>query len=287
MGVHGPRELSKEDFAASRPPSILEDEREAGAGCAWEDAWAVAPGYELREPGGGLANLDEGPRLYLSSDPPSGRDEWARWKQYLPLRDEPDLFLRFARLAEDGASPDGVGGWVNRYGLLGCGEPALHPTAGMNAGWFGRPEDNIGLFVDEAERAATVLFWCEALASGDGAAMSEAMRERPVVECVYPRPNRTADLVEEDIAALAAKHRESVADYYDGNPLLLGADYLAWEVNAMVRSSCYRFLRPCAASDTRALSGGWGFTSLLGAMYLQASWLIEARCGSESRALAK
>ena len=134
MKAHGPRELSREDFAACRPPSILEDEREAGAGCAWEDAWAVAPGYELREPGGGLANPDEGPGLYLSYDPPSGGDEWARWKQYLPLRDEPDLFLRFARLSEGGVSPDGVAGWVNRYGLLGCGKPALHQKAGMNAG---------------------------------------------------------------------------------------------------------------------------------------------------------
>lgn len=116
--------------------------------------------------------------------------------------------------------------------------------------------------------------------------MFEAMRERPVVECVYPRPNRTADLAEEDLARLTAKHRGSVTNHYDGDPLLLGADYLACEVNAMIRSSCYRFLRPGAASDSYALAGDWGFTSLLGAMYLQASWLIEARCGHGGRSFA-
>lgn len=287
MEAHGPRELGREDFVASRPATLLEDEREAGDGCMWDDAWAVAPGYELREPGGGAATrVDGAPGLYLSAEPPSGRDDWSRWKQYLPLRDEPDLFLRFARLAEGGASPDGVVGWAGRYGLLGCGEPAQHSAVGMNAGWFGRPEESIELFVDEAERAATVLSWCEALSSGDGDAMFEAMQERPVVECAYPRPNRTADLAEEDLAGLTAKHRGSVTDHYDGDPLLLGADYLAWEVNVMIRSSCYRFLRPGAASDAYALAGDWGFTSLLGAMYLQVSWLIEARGGLKGRPLA-
>lgn len=52
MGEYGPRGLGREDFMASRPAALLEYESDAGDGCAWGDAWAVAPAYELRGPGG-------------------------------------------------------------------------------------------------------------------------------------------------------------------------------------------------------------------------------------------
>lgn len=273
--------LSCEDFVNSRPLALLEDEREAGVGCDWDDAWAVAPGYELRGPNGGPpAVLDDrvgasASGLHLAAAPAADREGWARWKNYAPLRDEPDLFLGFARLGEGEPSSGAILEWVGEHGLLGCGEPAVHRIAGQNAGWFGRPEDGLGVFADEARRAAALLRWCDALLEGDEDRLVEAVSGYPAVEYNHPRPRRIAELSDEDLAALATKHRDSAIRYYDGDLRLLAADLVAWEVNERLRFSCYRVLKPFAARTPRRVVGGWGFTSLLGAMYLQLSWVLE------------
>ena len=284
MRRDGPLGLSREDFVRSRPPALLEDEREADAGCAWDHVWAVAPSYELHAPDGGkLAGLEEGVAqtanasgIHLAAAPAADREEWALWKTYAPLRDEPDLFLRFARLGEGGTSSRAISGWVGEHGLLGCGQPAVHPSAGQNVGWFGRPEDGLGVSADEARRAAALLRWCDALLYGDEDRLVEAVSGYPAVEYNHPRPRRIAELSEGDLRALATGHDKSANRYYDGNLRLLAADLVAWEVNERIRFSCYRVLKPFAAAHTpHRVVGGWGFTSLLGAMYLQLSWVLE------------
>ena len=268
--------LTRQDFLNAQPPSLLEDMRPPGAGCVWEDVWAVAPAYELLD-------VPAGP--YLAATPPAGRDEWDHWREYVPLRDEPDLFLKFARLGECGLSTEGefsteaVREWVGRYGLLGCGEPGEDPETGMNAGWFGRTEDNVATFVDEARRAATAVAWYEAVASGDEDLVMETIMGDPVVDFTYPRPNQVADLSEYQLSVLGSRFWR-LADHYDDveEPFVaLAVDYLTHETNMMIRRTCYRQLKPLVfEDDARRVVGAWCFTSLLGAMYLQLSWLMEA-----------
>lgn len=296
-----PLGLSWEDFVSSRPSAaLLEDGREAGVGCAWDDAWAVAPSYELLGPNGDLgggppANLGDGgsgtraSELYLAAAPAADQEEWAQWRKYVPLRDEPDLFLTFAGLGEGGPSSEAILRWVGEYGLLGCGEPAAHPSTGQNAGWFGRPEDSLAVFIDEARRGAALLRWCEAMLGGDEHRLIEAVSGYPAVEYNHPRPRKIADLSREDLDSLAAGHRASANHHYGGDfrSLVtdLVADLVAWEVNGMIRLSCYRVLKPFAAPHyLHHVAGGWGFASLLGAMYLQLSWVLEAGTPGRSRA---
>lgn len=219
----------------------------------------------------------------MAAAPAADREEWARWKKYAPLRDEPDLFLRFARLGEGKPSSGAILGWVSEHGLLGCGESAVHPSAGQNAGWFGRPEDGLGFFADEARRAAALLRWCDALLNGDEDRLVEAMSGYPAVEYNHPRPKRIAELSEEDLKALALGHEDSTNRYYDGDLRLLAADLVAWEVNEILKFSCYRVLKPFTARTPHRVVGGWGFTSLLGAMYLQLSWVLETGIFRPSR----
>ena len=281
MRKNGPLGLSREDFVHSRPPTIAGDKREIAAGCGWDDAWVVAPIYELREPNKPDASLADGgveastSEPYLAAAPAVDREEWARWKKYVPLRDEPDLFLRFAQLGEGDPSLEVALGWVAEHGLLGCGEPAIHPVAGQNAGWFGRPEEGIGVFADEVRRAAALLYWSDALLSGDEDRIVETVSRYPALEYNHPRPKRIAELSEEDLGALATGHKASVSRHYDGDLRLLAADLVAWEVNEMLRFSCYRVLT-FATCEPHGVVGGWGFTSLLGAMYLQLSWVLES-----------
>lgn len=284
--------LCREDFVNSRPLAFLKDGREAGAGCAWDDVWAVAPSYELRGPNGGSpADLDgrvgaKTSELYLAAAPAVDREEWARWRKYVPLRDDPDLFLRFARLGEGELSSGAILEWVGERGLLGCGEPAVHPVAGQNAGWFGRPEDGLGVFADEARRAAALLRWCDALLDGDEDRLVEAVSGYPAVEYNHPRPKRIVELSEEDLGTLAREHGDSANRYYDGDLRPLAADLVAWEMNEMLRFSCYRVLKPFATRALHRMVAGWGFTSLLGAMYLQLSWVLESGPFALSRTVA-
>ena len=283
VGADAPFGLSREDFVRSRPLAILEEGRGGGVGCAWDDVWVVAPSYELRvTDGGSPVNLEDGgtganaSKFYMAAAPAVDREEWARWKKYAPLRDEPDLFLNFARLGEGGPSSKAVSEWVGEHGLLGCGEPAVHPVAGQNAGWFGRPEDGIEAFADEARRAAALLRWCDALLDGGEDRLVDAVSAYPAVEYNHPRPKRIAELSEGDLRALAAGHEKSTDRYYDGDLRLLAADLVAWEVNQILRFSCYRVLMPFATTSyPRRVAAGWGFTSLLGAMYMQLSWVLE------------
>lgn len=267
-----PRGLGRDDFLSSRPIAFLADETYAGYGCTWDDAWGVAPRYEVR---------GAGAERYLAADPPGGPEDG--WREYLPLRDEPDLFLAFARLAHPGEdlADERVMEWVGRHGLLGVGPPAEHPEAGHDAGWYGRPEDSLAVFRDEQKRAAIWLSWVEPALRGDEEAAFWAMLEQPVVEVNHPRPDRLADLDEDRIVRIGARYWSRVADDYEGDTILLAIDHAAWEVNEMIRRSCFRTLKPLVPSNRRRVIGGWGFTSLLGAMYLQASWLLEAGFSGE------
>src|SRR5215208_3079713 len=49
---------------------------------------------------------------------PKGPPGKAKWTGYEPLREYPDLFLRFARLHNQKRSIDTVLDWVHKYGLL-------------------------------------------------------------------------------------------------------------------------------------------------------------------------
>ena len=73
---------------------------------------------------------------------------------YAPLRDEPDLFVKFASLADD--DPGTTDGrydimleWIKKYGVLG-----LVPADNFVPGLRSEREENLFLFWHEVDRAA-------------------------------------------------------------------------------------------------------------------------------------
>ena len=117
--------------------------------------WKVCEGYELRRP----ADTDEGDvsGLVLAPSYENEPANFGMWRAYEPLRDTPDLFLKFARLHGAGDAVGAMVGWVRAYGALGHGERPYQP---------GSPQQ-LRQFWDAVERAAGVLALYEAVLNND------------------------------------------------------------------------------------------------------------------------
>jgi hypothetical protein len=180
-----------------------------------------------------------------------GRDYPGKWLfedhnskgPYAPLRDEPDLFLKFASLAgKDPGSKDGryeiMLKWIREYGVLG-----LWPES--NSGLQSRRLEDLRLFWLEVRRAAKCRMLYEA-ATGPGRVLKRS-----------GLPGKT----------LPEKRKEA-------------ARLLIAEVRHTLERHCYPKLYYNVLEDTGELAVvelGWGFRSLLGAMYLQMAWRIKSR----------
>jgi hypothetical protein len=164
---------------------------------------------------------------------------------YAPLRDEPDLFVKFASLASK--DPDTRDGrydimleWIKKYGVLGLAT-----------------EGNSGADLRSERRENLLLFWSEVHAAAQCMALYEAATG----------PARLLRRSGVSGRTLAEKRKSA-------------AKMLADKVHAILQRDCYPKLYYQVREDsgeTTDIGLSWGFRSLLGAMYLQLAWRIKSR----------
>jgi hypothetical protein len=237
-------------------PEAFRETRSTARGLG-DGSWLwVCDEYELREDdsaeGKALSNLRLAPAY------PVSREE--KWRRYAPLKDYPDLFLKFARLHGRNRSPETALGWVREHGLLGCEAVTLLSRTAVE--YVRLPEtETIGTFFEEVDRAAAVLTLYEAVMNGDvEAARRVASEEFPSV-CEGHRE----------------EYRSSGMGAECGGELGFALSVATHEVEGMVRKFCrLSFSIVPGIARTSKAQAGWGFETLLGAMYLQAYWLIAA-----------
>jgi hypothetical protein len=174
---------------------------------------------------------------------------------YSPLR-YPDLFLEFAGLADGGEiTLDTMLDWVGHYGVLGFEGREYRGIDPRMPDLMGGPYDSLLSFNHEARKANAVLRLYEAATALGGPDVEEIIRHEdyniitPVIE------NRAGDRLED--------------------PLFLkeiALDWVARTVRRAVADDCY----PELYQEGDTFRNGYGFKSLLGAMYLQMMWLMSA-----------
>jgi hypothetical protein len=195
-------------------------------------------------------------RVYARHDDPlqggtKGRSYSGEWLfedynskgSYAPLRDEPDLFVKFASLAsEDPGTRDGRKAimleWIKEYGVLGLGA-----------------DDHSGLRSTRYERLKR--FWEEVRWAAHCMDLYEAATGSARVLKRLNLPGKS----------VAEKQKSAVLS-------------LRNKVGHILERDCYPKLYYNVLEDTGELAVvelGWGFRSLLGAMYLQLAWRIKSR----------
>ncbi len=218
--------------------------------------WRVFAKYRLR--GRGNSRYVEAPGIAVGDDM-TGEEvlgENEGW-DYQPLVEYDDLFLRFASLIDDGrftnqaTAEETVHDWAETYGVLG-----LTPVEGF----LGRPmgstaggkEDTVRAFATEAWEANQTLRLYEAATAKGG----------PDVKT---------------IASFEHPHFEGRTTQTPGTAREWALRQVQAEVQYQVALHCYPVLYP-------QKGGGFvqslGFSSLLGAMWLQMSWLL---CSDDAR----
>jgi hypothetical protein len=180
-----------------------------------------------------------------------------RRREYQPLVKYPDLFLRFARLADDGGLDDdpldskknepAALDWCRRYGALGF------TPSDEGGSWGGDPrggrEDSVRAFAFEAWAANSTLRLYEAATNPNGVDVD-------VIASFVPERRRGFFTSTPEIAAAWAKDRAIAS------------------VNRVLGPhSCLQIY--VRSADDRAIDA-YDFRDLLGAMYLQAMWLLIA-----------
>lgn len=237
-------------------PEAFHETRSTARGLG-DGSWLwVCDEYELREDDNGegeaLSNLRLAPAY------PVSREE--KWRRYAPLKDHPDLFLRFARLRGRDCSPETALGWVREHGILGCEAVTLLSRTAIQ--YVRLPEtETVGAFFEEVDRAAAVLALYEAVMNGDPEAARRAASEEFPLVC----------------GGHLEEYRSSGMGIECGGELGFALSVATHEVEGMVRKFCRPSfsIAPGAANPSKA-EAGWGFETLLGAMYLQAYWLMAA-----------
>jgi hypothetical protein len=181
---------------------------------------------------------------WLSKDDNAGRS-------YAPLRDEPDLFLRFASIAEQDPGIEDRDGrleitmkWVKTYGVLGL-VYENGSTHELVAGWRSARRENLLLFWEEVHRAADCITLYRA-----GTAPAQMLKHSNISGKTTTEKRKSA------------------------------AQLLSSQLNNKLQHECYPKLYYGVLRDTGEPANvglSWGFRSLLGAMYLQLAWRIKSR----------
>jgi hypothetical protein len=181
---------------------------------------------------------------------------WVYW----PLVENPDLFLEFARLADDGGldnaatvdhldtdkNEDVALRWAREHGVLGLTRVRPDDFGFRGASTRGGVEDAVGAFAREAWRANACLRLYEA-------ATAEELDTDLISSYMYPR-QKTFFL-----------HTPARARAW-------ALDVVATETQNQIAGNAY----PALYGEIRRLVAGWSFTNLLGAMWLQMFWLLTA-----------
>jgi hypothetical protein len=242
------------DSADLKRAAKLADQSERGS------RWFVCDEYEVRG--------DE-----IVAKHPFGSDKsrtWINhWRAYKPLEEEPDLFLRFARLPEesdlDTALKEVALEWSRKFGLLG----------GTSTATSGEPDRmKLSVFKAEAEVASMVRSYYETSLNRDENA------DEPVATPLDYRILRATDRPEEVFnteKVLVAGVREAVMPR-SRMYLFTTAFWVSQEVQKHCRPELV-----LTGPDHSKVKSVWRFDNLLGAMYLQMFWLMDstgdlARC---------
>jgi hypothetical protein len=228
--------------------------------------WRVFPHYEVDD--GPHGTYVFAPRSYLVDAPKLGEGYrhlvfqwdylWAGEKPFRPLVDTPGLFLEFAELIEVGEITQDVwlNHWISAYGVLG-----LEGDGQTENRWWasprGGPRETLTAFKEAAWWANAVLRIYEAATSPDG----------PDVAVLGNFASK-AELPVSSIEGWAEFEGEETASALQEWGLRV-----AWKiVGNVLAGHCYPELY--RLKDT--FDSGWGFKSLLGAMYLQMMSLMTA-----------
>lgn len=187
---------------------------------------------------------------------------------YAPLREVPDLFLRFAGLARKGPIPrdDALAvmrEWVTTYGVLGIEGVDHLEIPGRSERRSGRRE-SLTAFAEAVRTAARCLELYEAATA--------RVEDRPNLG---DAERRRVDAISKSLEGYGASGR-TLAEKQEWAYVVAG-DIVGEHVSAECYPRLYRTVEK--GKDGKALSWheqttvsfeqGWGFDSLLGAMYLQ------------------
>lgn len=191
------------------------------------------------------------------------------WREYEPLTDTPDLFLKFARLHEKGNPVKSVVEWVHQYGVLGE-EPRSRAYSGtQDLTTFGRRS---------AEAAGTLALYEAAVNKDIKRAKSVVLEEFPFVtptgQLLQGSEKNGVPLCEHCIAKEIAGIVETI---YRGDYLAYALSTAVENINDVVRVRCRPWLiLDDLSRDSARVADRWTFDDLLGAMYLQMYWLVAA-----------
>ena len=265
------------------------------------DVYVYAPLWQVDESDSEMLELYKRVRHSLERDKSHDinfASEMAAWhagilkqnepRLYKPLVDEPDLFLKFARLVEKGPITESVMlEWVRSHGVLG-----LHKSAG--AAGVGNPRggpwENVLSFGERAEEANMVLRLYEAASSPygpDKETIQKHMRmleiphqqswvARPKVrETVTEEGNKEtlleqSSLAKSSVLKVVGESLQEIAVERRAKSELekIALDAVKGIVSTRFAEECSQGIYP---QDDDTYRQGWRFKSLLGAMYFQMS----------------
>jgi hypothetical protein len=252
-------DTKRRNFAGVSDKAVTEDELRSGI-------WYVYHQY----------NFEDGPAGRYLKAPPAFLDATghpAPWREeYEPLLWYEDLFLRFARLPEDAGLEWGdqldtdqnaaiALDWAKTYGLLGL---TLNKPRGKHSRWAnpaGGEGDTVAGFAAEAWAAHRALRLYEAATRSEGVDVETiiSLTTDPVHRDSLERfPDEAREYALKDV----------VHEIHDRRPYYSPALY--WPET--------RDRRP-----TGEFVQGWRFTNLLGALWLQALWLLTAGPNNQKR----
>jgi hypothetical protein len=207
-------------------------------------------------------------------------------EHYVPL-DYHDLFLLFANLIEEGPiTSEVVRDWAEQYGVLGLQRTSVNGMGNPRGG----PADSVANFEYFAEEANMVLRLYEAAMAPEGPDHEYLRKHIRVPELAsiqsllavtkvrYEKDDAGEEIAHVEQKTLSKPTRDVIdqilMDRVPPEPLKKAAlDDVAETVHLRVTGECYpRLYRQRDGTFRR----GWGFKSLLGAMWLQMMWLMSA-----------
>jgi hypothetical protein len=201
-----------------------------------------------------LKNVNELTAEEVKRDPDVFREYVNSVDYYSPLS-YPDMFLEFAGLADGGEITLGVMlEWVEQYGVLGFEERESRDIDPQEPDLMGGPYDSLLGFDYEARMANAVLRLYEAATDPKGVDVEGIKR------C-------EGWLSTEAVLREYGHRMDTSAGLRDA---ALG--WVAGTVRRKVAEDCY----PELYQEAHTFRSGYGFKSLVGAMYLQMMWLMTA-----------
>jgi len=179
---------------------------------------------------------------------------------YYPLVREPDLFLKFARLADEGKLDDAPTldeldtdknaeaalDWAWEHGVLGLTRVPPDEFGFRGASTYGGEADTVAAFANEA--------W---VANG----------------CLRLYEAATADELDVDlISSYLTPRGKARVGQTPARVRAFALDAVATETQGRIAGNAY----PALYGEVGKFVSGWSFTNLLGAMWLQMFWLLTA-----------